>query len=180
MTNDVKDYVSCCYDCSCNKSSNHRKYGFLKPLPIPPIPWHSCSMDFFSQLPLSNGIPFFCLLFPWAFYWMSSPFLWFLGFERLNVWPCDVLSLCNTLLELFQNTAGLHTIFRRVPNVCSHCRPFELKSCLGQVDIWDESLWYIFLWHWVLIVKGRMKLASLWKWGGSGVEWTTRKMDNKD
>ncbi|KNZ58572.1 retrotransposon nucleocapsid protein [Puccinia sorghi] len=68
MTNDVKDYVSCCYECSCNKSSNHRKYGFLKPLPIPPIPWHSCSMDFFSQLPLSNGITFFCLLFPWAFY----------------------------------------------------------------------------------------------------------------
>ncbi|KNZ57881.1 uncharacterized protein VP01_204g6 [Puccinia sorghi] len=54
MTKDVKDYVNRCYDCNRNKSSNHRKFGLLQPLPIPPLPWHSLSMDFISQLPLSN------------------------------------------------------------------------------------------------------------------------------
>ena len=55
MTKDVKDYVNRCYDCNRNKSSNHRKFGLLQPLPIPPLPWHSLSMDFISQLPMSNG-----------------------------------------------------------------------------------------------------------------------------
>jgi len=55
MTRDVKDYVSRCYDCNRNKSSNHKKFGLLQPLPIPPLPWHSLSMDFISQLPLSNN-----------------------------------------------------------------------------------------------------------------------------
>ncbi|KNZ45409.1 uncharacterized protein VP01_8155g1, partial [Puccinia sorghi] len=27
MTRDVKDYVNSCYDCNCNKSSKHQKYG---------------------------------------------------------------------------------------------------------------------------------------------------------
>jgi len=54
MTKDVKDYVKCCYDCNRNKSSNHWKFGLLQPLPILPLPWHSLSMDFISQLPLSN------------------------------------------------------------------------------------------------------------------------------
>ncbi|KNZ51210.1 hypothetical protein VP01_4048g2 [Puccinia sorghi] len=55
MTRDVKYYVKSCYDCNCNKSSKHRNYGLLQPLPIPPLPWHSLSMDLISQLPLSNG-----------------------------------------------------------------------------------------------------------------------------
>ncbi|KNZ61877.1 putative retrotransposon nucleocapsid protein, partial [Puccinia sorghi] len=33
----------------------HQKYGLLQPLPIPPLPWHSLSMDFISQVPLANG-----------------------------------------------------------------------------------------------------------------------------
>ncbi|KNZ48082.1 hypothetical protein VP01_5926g1 [Puccinia sorghi] len=37
------------------KSLVHQKYGLLQPLPIPPLPWHSLSMDFISQLPLLNG-----------------------------------------------------------------------------------------------------------------------------
>ncbi|KNZ62741.1 putative reverse transcriptase-RNaseH-integrase [Puccinia sorghi] len=40
MTRDVKDYVNSCYDCNRNKSSKHRKYGLIQPLP-----WHSLSMD---------------------------------------------------------------------------------------------------------------------------------------
>ncbi|KNZ48621.1 retrotransposon nucleocapsid protein, partial [Puccinia sorghi] len=38
MTRNVKDY-----------------FGLLQPLTIPPLPWHSLSMDLISQLPLSNG-----------------------------------------------------------------------------------------------------------------------------
>jgi transposase InsO family protein len=55
MTKEVKDYVSRCFECNRNKSSNNRKYGLLQPLPIPPRPWHSLSMDFISQLLVSNG-----------------------------------------------------------------------------------------------------------------------------
>ncbi|KNZ51414.1 uncharacterized protein VP01_3967g1, partial [Puccinia sorghi] len=55
MTRDLKDNVKSCYDCNHNKSSKHRKYDLLQPLPILPLPWHSFSMDFISQLPLSNG-----------------------------------------------------------------------------------------------------------------------------
>ncbi|KNZ60783.1 uncharacterized protein VP01_15012g1, partial [Puccinia sorghi] len=52
---DAKYYVNSCYDCNRNKSLKHWKYGLLQPLPIPPLPWHSISMEFISQLPLSNG-----------------------------------------------------------------------------------------------------------------------------
>ncbi|KNZ46985.1 hypothetical protein VP01_6776g1 [Puccinia sorghi] len=55
MTRDVKDYVNSCYDCNRNKSSKHRKYGLLQLLLILPLPWNSLSMDFISQIPLSNG-----------------------------------------------------------------------------------------------------------------------------
>ena len=55
MAKEVKDYVNRCYVCKRNKSSNHRKFGLLQPLPIAPTPWHSLSMDFISQLPLSDG-----------------------------------------------------------------------------------------------------------------------------
>lgn len=55
MTKEVKDYVSACYDCNCNKSLKHRNYGLLQPLPILPHPWHLFSMYFISQLPSSSG-----------------------------------------------------------------------------------------------------------------------------
>ena len=55
MTREIRDYVQACYNCNRNKSSNHRKHGYLNPLPIPPHPWHSISMDFITQLPLSNN-----------------------------------------------------------------------------------------------------------------------------
>ncbi|MBW0579576.1 hypothetical protein O181_119291, partial [Austropuccinia psidii MF-1] len=50
MTQFIKDYVSSCQQCSRNK-----KFGLLKPLPIPNGPWICLSMDFITQLPLSNS-----------------------------------------------------------------------------------------------------------------------------
>ncbi|MBW0560358.1 hypothetical protein O181_100073 [Austropuccinia psidii MF-1] len=55
MTQFIKDYVSSCQQCSRNKNIHHKKFGFLKALPIPNGPWICLSMDFITQLPLSNS-----------------------------------------------------------------------------------------------------------------------------
>ncbi|MBW0527320.1 hypothetical protein O181_067035 [Austropuccinia psidii MF-1] len=55
MTQFIKDYVSSCQQCSRNKNIHHKKFGFLKPLPITNSPWICLSMDFITQLPLSNS-----------------------------------------------------------------------------------------------------------------------------
>ncbi|MBW0507700.1 hypothetical protein O181_047415 [Austropuccinia psidii MF-1] len=55
MTQFIKDYVSSCQQCSRNKNIYHKKFGFLKSLPIPNGPWICLSMDFITQLPLSNS-----------------------------------------------------------------------------------------------------------------------------
>jgi len=51
----VTDYVKTCNTCMRNKPKNHKPYGLLKQLPIPPQPWKSILMDFIEQLPLSEG-----------------------------------------------------------------------------------------------------------------------------
>ncbi|MBW0501123.1 hypothetical protein O181_040838 [Austropuccinia psidii MF-1] len=55
MTHLIKDYVSSCQQCSRNKNIHHKKFGFLKPIPIPNGPWICLSIDFITQLPLSNS-----------------------------------------------------------------------------------------------------------------------------
>ncbi|MBW0528131.1 hypothetical protein O181_067846 [Austropuccinia psidii MF-1] len=55
MTQFIKDHVSSCQQCSRNKNIHHKKFGLLKPLPIPNGPWICYSMDFITQLPLSNS-----------------------------------------------------------------------------------------------------------------------------
>ncbi|MBW0514973.1 hypothetical protein O181_054688 [Austropuccinia psidii MF-1] len=55
MTQFIKDYVSSCQKCSRNKNIHRKKFGFLKPLPIPNGPWICLSMDFITQLPLSDS-----------------------------------------------------------------------------------------------------------------------------
>ncbi|MBW0491699.1 hypothetical protein O181_031414 [Austropuccinia psidii MF-1] len=55
MTQFIKDYVTSCQQCSRNKNIHHKNLGFLKPLPIPNGAWIFLSMDFITQLPLSNS-----------------------------------------------------------------------------------------------------------------------------
>ncbi|MBW0530245.1 hypothetical protein O181_069960, partial [Austropuccinia psidii MF-1] len=55
MNQFIKDYVSSCQQCSRNKNIHHKKFGLLKPLQIPSGAWNSLSMDFITQLPLSNN-----------------------------------------------------------------------------------------------------------------------------
>ncbi|MBW0537520.1 hypothetical protein O181_077235 [Austropuccinia psidii MF-1] len=55
MTQFIKDYVSSCQHYSRNKNIHHKNFGFLKPLPITNCPWIHLSMNFITQLPLSNS-----------------------------------------------------------------------------------------------------------------------------
>ncbi|MBW0522388.1 hypothetical protein O181_062103 [Austropuccinia psidii MF-1] len=54
MTQFIKDYDSSCQQCSRNKNIHHKNIGLLKPLPIPNGPQICLSIDFITQLPLSN------------------------------------------------------------------------------------------------------------------------------
>ncbi|MBW0533878.1 hypothetical protein O181_073593, partial [Austropuccinia psidii MF-1] len=51
----IKDYVSSCQQCSISKNIHHKKFGLLKPLQIQSCCCNSLSMDFITQLPLSNS-----------------------------------------------------------------------------------------------------------------------------
>ncbi|MBW0513734.1 hypothetical protein O181_053449, partial [Austropuccinia psidii MF-1] len=55
MNQFIKDNVSSCQQCPRNKNIHQKKFGLLKPLQIPSGPWNSLSMDFITQLPLSNN-----------------------------------------------------------------------------------------------------------------------------
>ncbi|MBW0552661.1 hypothetical protein O181_092376 [Austropuccinia psidii MF-1] len=55
MTQFIKDYVLSCQKCSRNKNIHHKSFGILKTLPLPNGPWICLSMDFLTQLPLSNS-----------------------------------------------------------------------------------------------------------------------------
>lgn len=57
----IKDYVGGCDICQRSKSSNHKPYGLLQPLPIADRPWASISVDFITQLPESNGFSSICV-----------------------------------------------------------------------------------------------------------------------
>ena len=51
----VKEYIKSCEVCARSKATHHRPYSFLQPLPCPPRPWASISMDLIIDLPLVNG-----------------------------------------------------------------------------------------------------------------------------
>jgi hypothetical protein len=51
----VDDYVRTCDTCQRTKPPHHKPYGFLAPLPIPPRPWHSISIDHIVELPPSKS-----------------------------------------------------------------------------------------------------------------------------
>ena len=55
MHNFIDDYVRTCETCQRTKPPHHKPYGLLSPLPIPPRPWHSVSIDHIVDLPPSKG-----------------------------------------------------------------------------------------------------------------------------
>jgi transposase InsO family protein len=56
MKKEVDDFCAACQVCGRSKSSRHRPYGPLMPLSIAECPWASVSMDFVTNLPMSNGM----------------------------------------------------------------------------------------------------------------------------
>ncbi len=54
MTKDVVTYVKSCQTCAQSKTPKELPSGLLQPLPIPQRPWSHLSIDFITDLPLSN------------------------------------------------------------------------------------------------------------------------------
>ncbi|MBW0524786.1 hypothetical protein O181_064501 [Austropuccinia psidii MF-1] len=55
MTQLINDYIPSCQQCSRNKNIHHKMFVLLKPIPIPNGPWICLSIDFITQLPMSNS-----------------------------------------------------------------------------------------------------------------------------
>ena len=53
---DCKSYVESCELCARAKPERKKPAGLLNPLPIPPRPWHSISMDLITDLPVVGGV----------------------------------------------------------------------------------------------------------------------------
>lgn len=51
MNEEIRAYVSSCDACQKNKPVSASPQGLLQPLPIPPHPWHTVSMDLITSLP---------------------------------------------------------------------------------------------------------------------------------
>ena len=54
MKETVTQIIHDCVPCGRSKTARHLPYGLLQPLPVPPRPWHSISMDFITKLPASK------------------------------------------------------------------------------------------------------------------------------
>ena len=55
MFQDVKHFVLSCLTCARIKPVTYKPYGLLHPLKIASMPWEQVSMDFITDLPLTNG-----------------------------------------------------------------------------------------------------------------------------
>jgi hypothetical protein len=55
MSADVSNYVKSCLICQQNKPSQQKQIGLLMPVKSPTIKWHTITMDFIVQLPMSDN-----------------------------------------------------------------------------------------------------------------------------
>ena len=55
MQKDVDRFVKNCHTCQRSRTSRHAPFGVLRPLSIPDRPWQDISMDFVTDLPMSEG-----------------------------------------------------------------------------------------------------------------------------
>ena len=52
---DIKHFIQQCSTCAQGKSSHQVPAGLLQPMPTPPTPWHTVSMDFIVELPKTKS-----------------------------------------------------------------------------------------------------------------------------
>jgi hypothetical protein len=55
MKQDIRNFVTECDVCQCNKGETVKSLSTLQPLPIPPAIWKDISMDFITGLPKSGN-----------------------------------------------------------------------------------------------------------------------------
>lgn len=55
MHSEIRHYVSTCLACQSNKPSSQLPMGLLQPLPIPPRPWETVTMDLIVALPRTKS-----------------------------------------------------------------------------------------------------------------------------
>ncbi|MBW0522624.1 hypothetical protein O181_062339 [Austropuccinia psidii MF-1] len=101
--------------CSRNKNIHHKKFGLLKPLPIPNGPWICLSLEFITQLPLSNSFELILVIV-----------------ERFSKMAVFISTICSiTSLDL------AHSFIRNI--FSKHGLPSSIVSDRGSVFVY--SFW---------------------------------------
>jgi len=54
MNDDILRYIKSCPTCQQDKRSNQKYQGLLNPIKTPPIRWHTITMDYITQLPMTK------------------------------------------------------------------------------------------------------------------------------
>jgi hypothetical protein len=54
MDQEIIEYIRSCLECQKDKAIHHKPYGLLSPLELPYAPWISITIDFITDLPLSE------------------------------------------------------------------------------------------------------------------------------
>uniref|UniRef100_A0A670IHI8 Gypsy retrotransposon integrase-like protein 1 n=1 Tax=Podarcis muralis TaxID=64176 RepID=A0A670IHI8_PODMU len=99
---DVARYVAGCDVCRRAKGPTGRPPGLLQPLPVPPRPWHTVSLDFIVDLPSSRGCT--CLLV------FSDHFT-----KMVHCAPCPSVPTAKETAQLYlQHVFRLHGLPERV------------------------------------------------------------------
>ena len=57
MSKDVRSYIKNCPECQRNRTHRHPQHGNLAPLPTPPEPFHTVSIDLITDLPEDERFP---------------------------------------------------------------------------------------------------------------------------
>ena len=117
----VKEHVRHCLSCSRNKPSTSKPTGLLLPLKVPEAPWLSISVDFITDLPLSNGFDTIMVVVDRFTKWEEFfPFLKAItAKEASNIFLKEVFSRHGLPQELYQIEAP--SLYHNSSQVSPNC-----------------------------------------------------------
>jgi len=118
MRETIKQYVKSCDICQRTKVVRHAPYGLMKPNEAPDRPWKSISMDFITDLPLSEGADAILIIIDWLT-------------KMAHLIPCTKDMNAKHFQEIF-----LREIFRL------HGVPQDIITDRGSIftsDLWKET-----------------------------------------